>query len=202
MPVFPLIVSPLAGNRYRSESSARFDQLLHFAQIALMQLLHRSGEERQHQLEEAMNLRYILQCTPVRRHPAFCQPCFACPDKLLHHRCQCHGGYANHADAWEILQETVTINRYLGYQRGIDSSIDGMACLAEKENRAARAIQLFAAAHTLRLLIAAPLDADVQEKYAQKLANLRARLRDIIFEIELSKGAAMTLDKALDLALS
>jgi hypothetical protein len=51
---------------------------------------------------------------------------------------------------------------------GIAYSFEGMAYLAEHENQAARAIQLFAAAHTLRLLIGAPLDADVQEQYAQR----------------------------------
>ena len=147
-----------------------------------------------------------------------------------------------YADAWEILQETVEINRSLGYQRGVAHalqnlgevatelkeftgarelfheslsirrdlglrrgyaySFEGLAHLAEQENQAARAIQLFAAAQTLRLLIGAPLDADVQEQYTQTLANLRTRLGDVYYDTQWSKGAAMTLEQVLDLALS
>jgi predicted ATPase len=147
-----------------------------------------------------------------------------------------------YADAREILQETVEINRSLGYQRGVAHalqnlgevatelkeftkarglfheslsirrdlglrrgyaySFEGLAHLAEQENQAARAIQLFAAAQTLRLVIGAPLDADVQQQYTQTLVNLRARLGDVYYDTQWSKGAAMTLDQALDLALS
>jgi predicted ATPase/DNA-binding SARP family transcriptional activator len=104
--------------------------------------------------------------------------------------------------ARELFQESLRIRRSLGLRRGYAYSFEGLAYLAEHENRAARAIQLFAAAHTLRLLIGAPLDADVQAQYDQTLANLHARLRDVFFGTEWSKGAAMTLEQALDLALS
>lgn len=104
--------------------------------------------------------------------------------------------------ARELFHESLHIRHSLGLRRGIAYSFEGMAYLAEHENQTARAIQLFAAAHTLRLLIGAPLDADVQEQYAQPLANLRARLGDVTYDIEWSKGAAMTLEQAIDLALS
>ncbi len=87
-------------------------------------------------------------------------------------------------------------------RRGYAYSFEGLAYLAEQENQAARAIQLFAAAHELRLLIGAPLDADVQEQYNQTLANMRAQLGDIYYDTEWSKDAAMTLEQVLDLALS
>lgn len=66
------------------------------------------------------------------------------------------------SQAREFFNESLRIRRRLGLRRGIAYSFEGMACLAEKENQAARAIQLFSAAHTLRILIGAPLDADVQ----------------------------------------
>jgi hypothetical protein len=78
----------------------------------------------------------------------------------------------------------------------------GRWTITTQENQVARAIQLFAAAQSWRFLIGSPLDADVQEHYAQALVNLRARLGDLHYDIEWSKGAAMTLEQVLDLALS
>ena len=104
--------------------------------------------------------------------------------------------------ARELFHESLSIRRNLGLRRGYAYSFEGLAHLAEQENQVARAIQLFAAAQSLRLLIGAPLDADVQEQYTQTLVNLRARLGDVYYDTEWSKGAAMTLDQVLDLALS
>lgn len=106
------------------------------------------------------------------------------------------------ARARELFHESLRIRRNLGLRRGYAYSFEGMAYLAAQENQAARAIQLFAAAQSLRLLIGAPLDADVQAQYAQTLANLRARLGDVFYDTEWSKGAAMTLEQVLDRALS
>jgi predicted ATPase/DNA-binding SARP family transcriptional activator len=104
--------------------------------------------------------------------------------------------------AREWFHESLSLRRNLGLRRGYAFSFEGLAHLAEQENQAARAIQLFAAAQSLRLRIGAPLDADVQEQYTQALVNLRARLGDVYYDIEWSKGAAMTLEQVLDLALS
>jgi tetratricopeptide (TPR) repeat protein len=104
--------------------------------------------------------------------------------------------------ARELFHESLSIRRDLGLRRGCAYSFEGLAHLAEQENQVARALQLFAAARSLRLLIGAPLDADVQERYTRTLVSLRARLGDVSYDIEWSKGAAMTLEQALDLALS
>ena len=104
--------------------------------------------------------------------------------------------------AKELFHESLSIRRNLGLRRGYAFSFEGLAHLAEQQNQLARAVQLFAAAHTLRLLIGAPVDANVQEQYEQILTALRGRLGDISYEIEWSKGAAMTLEQAIDFALS
>jgi predicted ATPase/DNA-binding SARP family transcriptional activator len=108
----------------------------------------------------------------------------------------------DYARAKDMLHESLRIRRNLGLRRGYAFSFEGLAHLAEQENQVARAIQLFAAAQALRLLIGAPLDAYVLEQYERMLVNLRARLGDVYYEIEWSKGAAMTLEQAIDLALS
>jgi predicted ATPase/DNA-binding SARP family transcriptional activator len=104
--------------------------------------------------------------------------------------------------ARELFHESLSIRRSLGLRRGYAYSFEGLAHLAEQENRVARAIQLFAAAHSLRLLIGAPLDADVQEQYTETLVNVRARVGDVYYDTEWSKGATMTTEQAIALALS
>jgi tetratricopeptide (TPR) repeat protein len=104
--------------------------------------------------------------------------------------------------ARELFHQSLSIRRDLGLRRGYAYSFEGLAYLAAQENQAARAIRLFAAAQALRLLIGAPLDTDVQEQYTQTLASLRARLGNVSYDIQWSKGAGMSLDQALDLALS
>jgi tetratricopeptide (TPR) repeat protein len=104
--------------------------------------------------------------------------------------------------ARELFHESLSIRRSLGLRRGYAYSFEGLAHLAEQESQVARALQLFAAAQSLRLLIGAPLDADVQEQYTQTLVNLRARLGDVYYDTQWSKGAMMTTEQAIALALS
>jgi hypothetical protein len=104
--------------------------------------------------------------------------------------------------ARELFHESLSIRRDLGLRRGYTYSFEGLAHLAEQENQVARAIQLFAAAQSLRLLIGAPLDADVQEQYTETLVNVRARVGDVYYDTEWSKGATMTTEQAITLALS
>lgn len=55
---------------------------------------------------------------------------------------------------------------------------------------------------TLRFRIGAPLEKVAQKHVTAVLANARARLGDLAFELAWSKGATMTTDQAITLALS
>ena len=73
----------------------------------------------------------------------------------------------------------------------------------EIEERYERAVQLLAAAETLRVRIGAPARANKhRKKMTAALTRLRAQLGDIVFELEWSKGATMTTEQAIALALS
>jgi hypothetical protein len=63
------------------------------------------------------------------------------------------------------------------------------------------AVQLLAAAEALRVRLGAPVEQVNQKENADALARLRAQLGDVTFELALSKGAAMTTEQAITLAL-
>jgi tetratricopeptide (TPR) repeat protein len=113
--------------------------------------------------------------------------------------CQKMGEYAN---ARELLCQSLRIRHHLGLQRGYAYSFESLAHINEDEERYERAVQLWAAADSLRHRIGAPLE-QVGQKYSEDaLAGLRARLGYMMFELAWAKGAAMTTEQAIALALS
>jgi predicted ATPase len=108
----------------------------------------------------------------------------------------------DYARARALLCDALRIRHDLGLPRGYAYSFEFIAELNEIEERYERAVQLLAAAHTLRARIGAPLD-QVNQKYSEDaLTRLRARLGDVAFELAWAKGATMTTEQAIALALS
>jgi len=107
-----------------------------------------------------------------------------------------------YATAREHFSESLRIRQHLGLPRGYPYSFELLAQVNEKERRYDHAVQLLAAADTLRARIGAPLD-QVNQKYSEDaLTRLRARLGDVVFKLEWAKGATMTTEQAIALALS
>jgi non-specific serine/threonine protein kinase len=112
---------------------------------------------------------------------------------------QMMGAYAN---ARALLCESLRIRHHLGLQRGYAYSFESLAQVNEKEGRDERAVQLWAAADTLRVRLGAPLEQVTQKYIEDALPRSRARLGDVAFELAWSKGATMTTEQAIALALS
>jgi predicted ATPase/Tfp pilus assembly protein PilF len=108
------------------------------------------------------------------------------------------GEYAN---ARELLSESLRIRQHLGLPRGYPYSFELLAQVNEREGRYEQAVQLLAAAETLRIRIGAPLEQVAQKHVMAVLARARARLGDVVFELEWAKGATMTTEQAIALAL-
>jgi hypothetical protein len=70
------------------------------------------------------------------------------------------------------------------------------------EKRYEHAVQLLAAAETLRVRIGAPIEKINQKENEDALTRLRAQLGDVVFEFAWAKGATMTTKQAIELALS
>jgi tetratricopeptide (TPR) repeat protein len=106
------------------------------------------------------------------------------------------------ASARELLCESLRIRHRLGLPRGYPYSFELLAQVNESEGRYEQAIQLLAAAETLRIRISAPLEQVAQKHVMAVLARVRAQLGDAVFELEWAKGATMTTEQAIALALS
>ena len=104
--------------------------------------------------------------------------------------------------ARELLCEALRIRHHLGLRRGYAYSFESLARVNENEERYEQAVQLWAAAETLRNRIGAPLE-QVGQKYSEDaLTRLRAQLGDVAFELAWAKGATLTTEQAIALALS
>ena len=108
----------------------------------------------------------------------------------------------DYAQAKQLNTDSLQIRKELGLRRGYAYSLENFAILAERENQIARSIQLFAAAQALRQSMGAPIDPSTQEIYTNILQELRAKLGEVRYELEWSKGWSMTADQAIELAMS
>jgi non-specific serine/threonine protein kinase len=105
-------------------------------------------------------------------------------------------------NAKEIIRESLRIRHHLNLPRGYPYSFELLAQINEGEERYEEAVQLLAAAKTLRFRIGAPLEQVAQKHVMAVLAKARARLGDVAFELAWAKGATMTTEQAIALALS
>ncbi len=101
-----------------------------------------------------------------------------------------------------LICEGLRIRRELGLQRGYAYSFEFIADVDVIEKRYERAVQLLAAAETLRVRLSAPVEQSNKEANEDALARLRAQLGDTVFEFEWAKGATMTTEQAIALALT
>lgn len=106
------------------------------------------------------------------------------------------------ASARELLCESLRIRYDLGLPRGYAYSFEELALVNASEERDENAVQLLAAAATLRARIGAPVEHINQKENEDALTRARARLDDVVYELAWSKGAAMTTEQAIALALS
>jgi tetratricopeptide (TPR) repeat protein len=108
----------------------------------------------------------------------------------------------DYARARALFCDALRIRHDLGLQRGYAYSFEFIGKIDEVEERYERAVQLLTAADTLCVRIGAPLDKINQKEHEDVLTRLRARLGDVGYELARSKGATMTTEQAIALALS
>lgn len=108
----------------------------------------------------------------------------------------------DYARARALFCDALRIRRDLALRRGYAFSFEFIAEVDEHEKRYERAVQLLAAATSLRIRIGAPAQQINQRDNEDVLTRLRAQLGDVLFELEWAKGAHMTTEQAITLALS
>jgi predicted ATPase len=108
----------------------------------------------------------------------------------------------DYARARALFCDGLRIRYDLGLQRGYAYSFEFIADVNEMEKRYEHAVQLLAAAETLRARIGAPVEQVNQKENEDALTRLRAQLGEVVFELAWAKGATMTTEQAIALALS
>jgi predicted ATPase/DNA-binding SARP family transcriptional activator len=108
----------------------------------------------------------------------------------------------DYARARALFCDGLRIRHDLGLQRGYAYSFEFIADVDEVEKRYEQAVQLLAAAETLRVRIGAPVELINQKENEDALTRLRAQLGEVGFELEWAKGVHMTTEQAIALALS
>jgi len=186
------------------EAAVQYD----LASVALWREL-----ERPFELATALNL-LGADLTEIREYAAARQALEECRDiyqslgyqrgvALALHNLGCGAhDMGEYARAREFLCESLRIRHDLGLPRGYAYSFEELALVNEREARYEGAVQLLAAAETLRVRIGAPLEQVDQKEQVAALTRLRARLGDVVFELAWSKGATMTTEQAITLALN
>ena len=115
-------------------------------------------------------------------------------------RAECALGKLDAAEAH--LTESLTICRDLGDRENMSNGLDGFAHLAIAKESPSRAAQIWGAAERLREEIGAPLRSFDRANYENALSATRAALGDDAFERAWREGREMTLEDAVQYALS
>ena len=113
----------------------------------------------------------------------------------------------NYADALEYYRETIIAFRDIGQIGAVLHQLEcfGFIALAQNQNKrsspADDALQLFAAASALREKADTPMTPDEQIYFDEQLKGLREKMDSMKFDSAWSKGYAMTMEHAIELAL-
>jgi DNA-binding CsgD family transcriptional regulator/tetratricopeptide (TPR) repeat protein len=110
-----------------------------------------------------------------------------------------------HERARSYFEESLAISKELGDKLTPSSSLEGMACLSAAEGEASRAARLFGAAQALLEAVGAVAFEPTPEEEAWREPYLRAarsQLGEAAWGEALARGRAMTLEEAIEYALS
>jgi len=108
----------------------------------------------------------------------------------------------NFVSAGALYQESLAIGRELDDRRGIAFSLGGLAGVAAALGSSLRAARIWGAEARLRAEIGSPLPPNDRADYEQSVAAARAALGDdAVFDHAWQEGRALTLERAIELAL-
>jgi tetratricopeptide (TPR) repeat protein len=108
----------------------------------------------------------------------------------------------DHSAGDAACREALRIFAGLGHRRGIARALEGFACLALSQGHAERALKLAGAAGRLRESIGAPLHQEEKIDLDQALVPAWALLGEAESRRAWQEGAAMSVESALEYALS
>ncbi len=107
----------------------------------------------------------------------------------------------NYAEAMGYYRETIVAFRDMGQTGAVAHQLECFGFIALAQNEHERAVQLFAAANTLRDKSGTRMTPDEQAYFDEQLNGLRAKMDLTNFESAWSKGHSMRMEQAIELAV-
>jgi predicted ATPase/class 3 adenylate cyclase len=107
----------------------------------------------------------------------------------------------NYASALDLYRETIAAFRSMGQTGAVAHQLECFGFIALAQHQHDRALQLFAAANTLRGRDGIAMTPDEQSYFDQQLADARAAVDKTQLELEWSKGTNLTMEEAIELAV-
>jgi predicted ATPase/class 3 adenylate cyclase len=112
-------------------------------------------------------------------------------------------GRSDHAGAWKLHEESLGIRQRLGERRGIAESLEGLAAVMAGLGQACQAVRIWGASERLREEIGAPLPPKERADHDLQVSAARIAVADPAgFELAWQAGRGMTLDQAIEYALT
>jgi predicted ATPase/class 3 adenylate cyclase len=107
----------------------------------------------------------------------------------------------NYVIAQDLYRETIVAFRDMAQTGAVAHQLECFGFIALARNQNERALQLFAAANALREKGGTPMTPDEKIYFDEQLKGLREKVDEIQFDSIWSKGQALTLEQAIELAL-
>jgi predicted ATPase/class 3 adenylate cyclase len=107
----------------------------------------------------------------------------------------------HHEKATAMYRETILIWKRLGHRAAVANQFECFAFIAKAHEQLERAAILLGAAEALRELINIDMSALERVEYEREVADLKANMSEKDFNAAWSKGRAMGMDEAVELAV-
>jgi hypothetical protein len=101
-----------------------------------------------------------------------------------------------------VYRQTIMVWQKLGHRAAVAHQLECFAFLAKASEKAEQAAHLLGAAEILREKINIPMQPTERVEYEQEVADLRKGMDEKVFTSIWAEGRAMTMEQAIDLALS
>ena len=107
----------------------------------------------------------------------------------------------DYAQAFALGAKNLALMSELGDKNGIAASLEALADLSAERGQMERAVQIWAAAESLREAISSPMPADEKANYDRLVSAARFAMDQKAFTAATSQGQTMTLEQAIRYAL-
>jgi uncharacterized membrane-anchored protein len=105
-------------------------------------------------------------------------------------------------EARRLFMESLPLLRQLGYRRLMARCFEGIATMYAGSGRPSEAARLWGAAAAIREAVQLPLPVHARARHEERVSTARSQADPAVFEAAWAEGREMTLEQALDHALS